>query len=82
MSECGADTVPGFHNDPPLIFTEEYQRDFHTDQHRAFDNIFSLIHSDSGYFIGELPRTMPDFGSEQNIVRVGVIVLQFFTQSE
>ena len=71
MSEYGADTIPGLHNDPPLMFTEEYQKDFYAAYHAAFDTVSSLLHPDTGYFIGEFPFTMFDFGTEQSINRVG-----------
>jgi beta-glucuronidase len=62
MSEYGADTIPGLHNNSPFMFTEEYQKDFYIAHHGVFD---------SGYFIDELPWTMFDFGTEQTIIRVG-----------
>ena len=55
ISEYGADTVLGLHNDPLLMFIEEYQKDFYTAYHGVFDNISSIIYSDTGFFIGELP---------------------------
>jgi beta-glucuronidase len=71
MSEYGADTVPGLHNDPPLMFTEEYQKDFYSAYYVAFDNVSSIIHPDTGYFIGEFPWVMFDFATEQSTIRVG-----------
>jgi beta-glucuronidase len=71
MSEYGADTIPGLHNDPPFMFTEEYQKDFYAAYQVIFDNVSSLIHPDTGYFIGEFPWVMFDFGTEQSIRRVG-----------
>ena len=71
VSEFGADTVPGLHNDPPLMFTEEYQRDFYSAYYSVFDNVSSLIHPDSGYFVGEFPWVMFDFATEQSITRIG-----------
>jgi beta-glucuronidase len=71
ISEYGADTVSGLHNDPPLMFTEEFQKDFYSAYHDIFDNVSSLIHSDTGYFIGELVWNMFDFATEQSINRVG-----------
>jgi beta-glucuronidase len=73
VSEYGADTIPGLHNDPPFMFTEEYQKDFYAAYQIAFDNVSSLIHPDTGYFIGELPWTMFDFATDQSIIRVGGI---------
>jgi beta-glucuronidase len=71
MSEYGADTVPGLHNDPPFMFTEDYQRDFYLAYHASFDNVSSIIHPDTGFFVGELPWNMFDFATEQSIIRVG-----------
>jgi beta-glucuronidase len=71
MSEFGADTVPGLHNDPPFMFTEDYQRDFYTAYHVAFDTVSSLVHPDTGYFVGELPWNMFDFATEQSTTRIG-----------
>jgi beta-glucuronidase len=71
MTEFGADTIPGLHNDPPFMFTEEYQKDFYAAYHVAFDNVSSLLHPDTGYFIGELPWTMFDFSTDQATRRVG-----------
>jgi len=71
ISEYGAETVPGLHSDPPLMFTEEYQKDFYSAYHVAFDNASSLLHPDTGFFIGELPWNMFDFATDQDISRVG-----------
>ena len=71
VSEYGADTVPGLHSDPPMMFTEEYQKDFYTAFHVAFDNFSSILHPESGFFIGELPWNMFDFATDQTINRVG-----------
>lgn len=71
MSEYGADTIPGLHSDPSMMFTEEYQRDFYSAYHAAFDSVSSLVHPDTGYFIGEFPFTMFDYSTEQSIKRVG-----------
>jgi beta-glucuronidase len=53
------------------MFTEEYQKDFYSAYHIAFDNVSSLLHPDTGYFIGEIPWTMFDFATDQTIIRVG-----------
>ncbi|CAF0954769.1 unnamed protein product [Adineta steineri] len=71
MSEYGADTVVGLHHDPSFMFTEEYQKDFYTAYHSIFDNFSSLIHPDTGFFVGELPWNMFDFATDQSITRVG-----------
>ncbi|CAF4353044.1 unnamed protein product, partial [Adineta steineri] len=66
-----ADTVVGLHHDPSFMFTEEYQKDFYTAYHSIFDNFSSLIHPDTGFFVGELPWNMFDFATDQSITRVG-----------
>jgi beta-glucuronidase len=71
MGEYGADTVSGLHNDPSFMFTEEYQKDYYSAYQIAFDNVSSLIHPDTGYFIGEFPWTMFDYSTEQSTIRVG-----------
>jgi beta-glucuronidase len=71
MTEFGADTIPGFHSDPPVMFSEEYQKDFYAAYHLAFDNVSSLLHPDTGFFIGEIPWTMFDFATDQTLRRVG-----------
>jgi beta-glucuronidase len=71
VSEYGADTVPGLHNDPPLMFTEEYQKEFYSAYHDVFDNVSSILHPDTGFFIGELPWNMFDFATDQTTNRVG-----------
>jgi beta-glucuronidase len=71
ISEYGADTVPGLHSDPPLMFTEEYQKDFYTAYHGVFDQFSSILHSDTGYLVGELPWNMFDFATDQSVTRVG-----------
>ena len=71
MSEYGADTVPGLHNDPPFMFTEDYQRDFYLAYHGSFDNVSSIVHPDRGFFVGELPWNMFDFATDQSTTRVG-----------
>jgi beta-glucuronidase len=71
VSEYGADTVPGLHNDPPLMFTEEYQTEFYSAYHDVFNNVSSILHPDTGFFIGELPWNMFDFATDQFTNRVG-----------
>ena len=71
ISEFGADTVPGLHSNPSLMFTEEYQTDYYAAYYPIFDNVSSLIHPDTGYFIGEFPWVMFDFATEQSIKRIG-----------
>ena len=71
VSEYGADTIPGLHSDPPVIYTEEYQEDFYIAYHGVFDKFSSIQHPTTGYMVGELPWNMFDFATEQSVIRVG-----------
>ncbi|XP_054899638.1 beta-glucuronidase [Poeciliopsis prolifica] len=64
QSEYGADVVPGLHNDPPLMFTEEYQKVVLQQYHRVFDQ------KRKKYVIGELIWNFADFMTTQGIIRV------------
>jgi beta-glucuronidase len=39
INEYGADTVPGLHSDPSLMFTEEYQKGFYAAHRSVFDTV-------------------------------------------
>ncbi|XP_075446035.1 beta-glucuronidase [Ascaphus truei] len=64
QSEYGADTIPGFHSDPPLMFTEEYQGIVLQKYHSVFDE------KRKKYVIGELIWNFADFMTSQSITRV------------
>lgn len=64
QSEYGADTIPGFHNDPPLMFTEEYQAIVLKHYHTVFDE------KRNKGVIGELIWNFADFMTAQSITRV------------
>uniref|UniRef100_A0A8C5GUP4 Beta-glucuronidase n=1 Tax=Gouania willdenowi TaxID=441366 RepID=A0A8C5GUP4_GOUWI len=65
QSEYGADTLPGLHNDPPLMFTEEYQQAVLQHYHNVFDQ------KRKHYVIGELIWNFADFMTVQgSITRV------------
>lgn len=70
FTEFGAEAVVGLHNDPSVMFTEEYQVEFLTSYHRTFDKVSTLKNPSNGFFVGELIFTMYDFGTEQNIKRI------------
>ena len=67
VSEYGTETMAGLHNDPPLMFTEEYQKDFYAAYHGVFDNFSSLVHPETGFLIGELPWNMYEFAQLQSV---------------
>ncbi|TNN64997.1 Beta-glucuronidase [Liparis tanakae] len=64
QSEYGADTVPGLHSDPPMMFTEEYQNIVLKNYHKAFDE------KRKQYVIGELIWNFADFMTAQGVLRV------------
>ncbi|KAM9728077.1 beta-glucuronidase [Menidia menidia] len=64
QSEYGADAVPGVHSDPPLMFTEEYQKIVLQSYHDVFDQ------KRKHYVIGELIWNFADFMTTQGITRV------------
>ncbi|TRY57227.1 hypothetical protein DNTS_003300 [Danionella cerebrum] len=64
QSEYGADAVPGLHSDPPMMFTEEYQRLVLENYHSVFD----LKRKE--FVIGELIWNFADFMTAQTITRV------------
>nr|XP_006641056.1 PREDICTED: beta-glucuronidase [Lepisosteus oculatus] len=64
QSEYGADVVPGLHTDPPMMFTEEYQKTVLQNYHAVFDQ------KRKEYVIGELIWNFADFMTAQTITRV------------
>ncbi|XP_039612758.1 beta-glucuronidase [Polypterus senegalus] len=64
QSEYGADVVPGLHSDPPLMFTEEYQKAVMQEYHAVFDV------KRKEYVIGELIWNFADFMTVQSTTRV------------
>ncbi|XP_027717700.1 beta-glucuronidase isoform X1 [Vombatus ursinus] len=64
QSEYGADNIPGFHQDPPLMFSEEYQK-FVLQQYH-----FALDQKRKDYVIGELIWNFADFMTDQSPRRV------------
>uniref|UniRef100_A0A8C2Z1L2 Beta-glucuronidase n=1 Tax=Cyclopterus lumpus TaxID=8103 RepID=A0A8C2Z1L2_CYCLU len=64
QSEYGADTVPGLHSDPPVMFTEEYQNIVLKNYHKVFDE------KKKQYVIGELIWNFADFMTSQGVLRV------------
>ncbi|PIO26531.1 hypothetical protein AB205_0036020, partial [Aquarana catesbeiana] len=59
QSEYGADTIPGFHSDPPTMFTEEYQEMVLRNYHSVFDQ------KRKTFVIGELIWNFADFMTAQ-----------------
>ncbi|XP_022340501.2 beta-glucuronidase-like [Crassostrea virginica] len=64
VTEYGADTIPGFHQDPSFVFTEEFQVEFLQEYHKVFDNL------KKEFLIGEMVWNFADFMTVQQITRV------------
>jgi len=62
MTEYGADTVSGFHDTVPVMFTEEYQIEYYKMNHKVMD--------DYENFVGEHAWNFADFATSQGIMRV------------
>jgi len=62
MTEYGADTIAGFHDVDPVMFTEEYQVEYLRANHEVFDEF--------EHFVGEHVWNFADFQTSQGIVRV------------
>ena len=65
LSEFGADTIPGWHAQPPEMFSEEYQVEFLT-------RYIELLNSKK-YIIGQHVWNLCDFKTSQGIRRMGGI---------
>ncbi|XP_038201118.1 beta-glucuronidase isoform X3 [Arvicola amphibius] len=64
QSEYGADTIAGFHQDPPVMFSEEYQKALLENYHLVFDQ------KRKEYVVGELIWNFADFMTNQSPIRV------------
>ncbi|XP_055265927.1 beta-glucuronidase-like isoform X3 [Moschus berezovskii] len=59
QSEYGADAIAGFHQDPPLMFSEEYQKGLLEQYHAVLDQ------KRKEYVVGELIWNFADFMTDQ-----------------
>ncbi|CAG7734111.1 unnamed protein product [Allacma fusca] len=66
VAEYGADTIPGLHQSPEFVFTEEYQTVMMKEHFKAFDYLRA-----NSSFIGEHIWNFADFMTTQGIHRVG-----------
>ncbi|KAL6258720.1 hypothetical protein P5V15_010670 [Pogonomyrmex californicus] len=66
ISEYGADTMPGLHELPEYIWSEEYQKELFSKHFIAFDRLRR-----EGFFIGEFIWNFADFRTAQTFIRVG-----------
>ncbi|XP_078209981.1 beta-glucuronidase isoform X2 [Callithrix jacchus] len=64
QSEYGAETIIGFHQDPPLMFSEEYQRALLEQYHLGLDQ------KRGKYVVGELVWNFADFMTNQSPQRM------------
>ncbi|XP_017268026.1 beta-glucuronidase [Kryptolebias marmoratus] len=64
QTEYGAGAVAGLHSDPPVIFTEEFQKDFLQSYHEVFDK------ERGRFLVGELVWNFADFMTKQTFYRV------------
>ena len=63
MTEYGADTIAGLHKfPPPVTFSEEFQRAFLEEYHKAFDHL--------DFLVGEHVWAFADFQTKQGLNRV------------
>jgi len=62
FTEYGADTIAGFHDVDPVMFTEEYQVEFYRANHEVFDEYEE--------FIGEQVWNFADFATSQSLMRI------------
>jgi beta-glucuronidase len=62
FTEYGADTVMGFHDTTPVMYTEEYQVDYYKMNNNTFD--------DYPFVVGEQVWNFADFATSQSLLRV------------
>ncbi|XP_075421133.1 beta-glucuronidase-like isoform X2 [Tenrec ecaudatus] len=62
QSEYGADAIAGFHQDPPIMFSEEYQRSLLEQYHLVLDQ------KRREYVVGELIWNFADFMTAQSTI--------------
>lgn len=62
FTEYGADTICGFHDTVPVMFTEEYQLEYYQMNHKVVDEL--------EHFVGEQVWNFADFATVQGIMRV------------
>ncbi|XOQ15512.1 MAG: beta-galactosidase [Shouchella clausii] len=62
VTEYGADTIAGYHDVDPVMFTEEYQVEYLRANHEIFDEFEN--------FVGEQVWNFADFQTTQGVIRV------------
>ncbi|XP_074093810.1 beta-glucuronidase isoform X2 [Cotesia typhae] len=76
MSEYGADTMPGLHEFPEYVWSEEYQTALLSRHFLAFDYL-----RQQNWFIGEFIWNFADFRTAQTYTRVGGNKKGIFTRN-
>ncbi len=72
VAEYGADTLAGLHQDPPVMWSEEFQCEFLNAYHNVFDKL--------DFCIGEHVWNFADFSTAQGIIRVDGNLKGVFTR--
>lgn len=62
FTEYGADTVSGFHDTTPVMYTEEYQVDYYDMNNKVFDDYDCVV--------GEQAWNFADFATSQSLLRI------------
>lgn len=62
FTEYGADTVSGFHDTTPVMYTEEYQVEYYEMNNRVFDEFACVV--------GEQAWNFADFATSQSLLRI------------
>ncbi|MDD7739410.1 MAG: beta-glucuronidase [Lachnospiraceae bacterium] len=62
FTEYGADTVMGFHDTAPVMYTEEFQVDYYKMNHKVFDD-YDIV-------VGEQAWNFADFATSQSLLRI------------
>lgn len=62
LSEYGADSIAGFHQDPPVMFSEDYQCEFLRRCHNVLDRL--------DFIVGEHVWNFADFATKQGVTRI------------
>ncbi|XP_064089809.1 beta-glucuronidase-like isoform X6 [Macrobrachium nipponense] len=76
ISEYGAGSIAGFHQDPSFTWTEEYQAELMMNNFKAFDSLRS-----KGFFIGEMIWNFADFATPMGATRVAGNKKGIFTRN-
>jgi beta-glucuronidase len=65
VTEYGAGSIVGMHQNPSFVWTEDYQVDYLYEHFKAFD----LLRNETDYFIGEMIWNFADFATPPETIR-------------